>query len=597
MNDPQQQFSRWREFFFPVAKIPWLYAKHAWFGLFIAIESWLAVLLLKQIVQWIESWNYQLFVHAIVILATMKVVGMVMRRRHRQYDRKALTWSRRHIYKKYFPEFIRFDSNETETLGTGRIQSIIIKWIDIRGDYLYESMMMIPRVLWVTIFSLALIASLSWELFWYSLLVIALVTLWVAIRQPEERKRRKVAKDIMVEKSRHDVRQVMSKFEILSHNKVAYEMKTIKEFLDKFIVAKLFQGKRNYVTYELFPMMIELGRVVILFFTWLFVFRETASIAEFVMVSSAMGMLMNVVRNALWRVKWLTRNIVHIEKLRDTYQEIPRMQWYDRWHIFQYQTGHVTISNMTFWYKRDKLFKNFSLEIQWWKKTALVWPSGSGKSTLLKLIAGYLHVDSGAVSVDGQALPGKTANKKSVALQSYYTHIGYLSQEPIVFDGTIRENLLYGVETQELLPPTPSVSEGELKDKISRVLSLACCEFVYDLPDGVDTSIGERGIKLSWWQKQRLAIAKLMMKQPEIILLDEPTAALDSVSEKEVTDALHNLFEWRTVIIVAHRLQTVKEADEIIVLDQWALVERGTHKQLKHLKGNYAQLLDLQGWF
>jgi len=139
-------------------------------------------------------------------------------------------------------------------------------------------------------------------------------------------------------------------------------------------------------------------------------------------------------------------------------------------------------------------------------------------------------------------------------LQSYYGHIGYLTQDPLVFDGTIRENLLYALTT------VPSDTH------IQKILQAAKCAFIFDLPHTLDTEIGERGIRLSGGQRQRLAIAKIMLKNPEIIILDEPTSALDSFAEQEVSEAMNNLFTNRTVIIIAHRLQTVKHADDIILL-------------------------------
>lgn len=141
-------------------------------------------------------------------------------------------------------------------------------------------------------------------------------------------------------------------------------------------------------------------------------------------------------------------------------------------------------------------------------------------------------------------------------LDSYYPHIGYLTQEPSVFDGTIEENLLY------------SVCGKVSKKKIDEVIELAECQFIYELENGLQTEIGERGIRLSGGQKQRLAIAKIFLKDPEIILLDEPTAALDSYSEQKVAKAFERLFAGRTVIVIAHRLQTVKSADDIIVLEK-----------------------------
>ena len=172
-----------------------------------------------------------------------------------------------------------------------------------------------------------------------------------------------------------------------------------------------------------------------------------------------------------------------------------------------------------------------------------------------------------------------------MARKSYYARIGYLTQEPSIFDGSIRENLLFSANRD--------CSDAE----IYAALEQACCDFVDNQHVTLETEIGERGIRLSGGQRQRLAIAKLFLKNPEIVFLDEPTATLDSFSEEHVTQALDHLFQNRTVIIVAHRLQTVKQADEILVLKGGAICERGNHAELIAKQGVYAQMVELQSGF
>jgi len=148
-----------------------------------------------------------------------------------------------------------------------------------------------------------------------------------------------------------------------------------------------------------------------------------------------------------------------------------------------------------------------------------------------------------------------------------------------------KDNLFYATEN--------TVSEEDL----DIIIKQSKCEFIYDLPSGIDTEIGERGVRLSWWQRQRLAIAKIFLKDPKIIILDEPTSALDSFSEEAITQAMNNLFKWRTVIIIAHRLQTVKHADDILVIEDWKIIERWNHNNLVALWWAYATMLELQSWF
>jgi ABC-type multidrug transport system fused ATPase/permease subunit len=265
------------------------------------------------------------------------------------------------------------------------------------------------------------------------------------------------------------------------------------------------------------------------------------------------------------------------------------MKWYDNWKDFDYKNWKIEIENLTYWYSENKpVFKNFDLKLKWWKITAFVGNSWSWKSTLVKLIAGYIRADSWEVIIDEQKL-----NK--IKLKSYYKNIWYLTQDPSVFDGSILDNLMYWAHSQPL--PCKEGSRDVWQKHLDKIIKQSKCEFIYDLEDWINTEIWERWVRLSWGQKQRLAIAKIFLKDPKIIILDEPTSALDSFSEEQITYAMHNLFKWRTVIIIAHRLQTVKDANDIILFENGEIKERWTHKELVKIKGQYNKMLELQSGF
>jgi len=160
-----------------------------------------------------------------------------------------------------------------------------------------------------------------------------------------------------------------------------------------------------------------------------------------------------------------------------------------------------------------------------------------------------------------------------------------LTQEPSVFDGSVLENLTYAINRK--------LKKWELEE----VIKQANCEFIYDLQDSLETQIWEKWVRLSWWQKQRLAIAKIMLKNPKIIILDEPTSALDSFSEEQITKAMNNLFVWRTVIVIAHRLQTVRHAHNIFVMENSQIKESWTHEDLIKKWWIYSKMLELQSGF
>lgn len=371
------------------------------------------------------------------------------------------------------------------------------------------------------------------------------------------------------------VRWIMSKFEIQQQGKYDFEIQKRKDLNDIRYGYKYKEKQQQAFGYDTLVLAIDLFLLAITWVISIGVFHGTYSVWDFVLIT---WLTLLFQREVVWLQQDIRQSfdsLIHIDRLMDTFADMKTTKNQTQWDIFHYKNGDINIDNLTYAYTENSVLENFSLDITWGKKTALVGVSGSGKSTIIKLLAWYLTPTSGQIRIDGQDL-------SSIALKNYYKHIGYLTQDPSVFDGTVYENLVYALD----YTPKPA--------QIKKAIDLAQCDFFNDMPDGLDTEIGEKWIRLSWGQRQRLAIAKIFLKDPEIILLDEPTSALDSISEEKIAAALHTLFAGRTVVVIAHRLQTVKEADDIIVLEQGKIIERGTHKLLIKHKGKYAKMLELQ---
>ncbi|MBQ1260847.1 MAG: ABC transporter ATP-binding protein [Clostridia bacterium] len=241
--------------------------------------------------------------------------------------------------------------------------------------------------------------------------------------------------------------------------------------------------------------------------------------------------------------------------------------------------GNVTFDNVSFAYGANDggkyVIENLSLDIGAGKTLALVGPSGGGKTTLCNLIPRFYNVTSGRILLDG-------VDTKDITLKSLRSAIGIVSQNVFLFDGTVRENITYGKE---------NVSDEEV---ICAAKRANIHDFVMTLGDGYDTEVGERGVTLSGGQKQRIAIARVFLKNPKLLILDEATSALDNATEMQIQSALEELSVGRTVIVVAHRLSTVKNADEIVVLGSEGVLERGTHDELLSKNGEYKKLYSYQ---
>ncbi|WP_412560390.1 ABC transporter ATP-binding protein [Winogradskyella sp. MIT101101] len=239
--------------------------------------------------------------------------------------------------------------------------------------------------------------------------------------------------------------------------------------------------------------------------------------------------------------------------------------------------SEIKLDNISFKYEDDYVLKNFTLTVPKGKSVALVGQSGSGKSTIANLVTRFYDVNTGSISIDGDDIKGLT----KYSLRSL---MGLVTQDSILFNDTVSNNLRIG-------------KEDATEEEIIEALKIAnAWEFVKDLPNGIDTNIGDSGGKLSGGQKQRLSIARAVLKNPPIMILDEATSALDTESERLVQDALEKMMKNRTSIVIAHRLSTIQNADLIVVLHKGEIAEQGTHTELLAKNGVYKKLVEMQSF-
>ena len=238
--------------------------------------------------------------------------------------------------------------------------------------------------------------------------------------------------------------------------------------------------------------------------------------------------------------------------------------------------GNVEFKDVSFSYEKGKeVVHNISFKADKGSVTALVGSSGSGKSTLASLVASFVNPDSGVITIDGNDI-------SKVSLNSFRSQLGVVLQDDFLFEGTIRDNILF---------PRPNASEIQVLDAVNAAY---VNEFTDRFDDGLDTLIGERGVKLSGGQRQRIAIARAVLANPRILILDEATSNLDTESEALIQKSLTELMKGRTTFVIAHRLSTIRQANQILVIEKGEIAEQGTHAELIESKGRYFELFTYQ---
>jgi ABC-type multidrug transport system fused ATPase/permease subunit len=540
----------------------------------------LPILVVPYVIKLLNENNFQYAILICFVAFVGHIILWLLNYLIRSWDFEAKYAMNAYIEARYRKEVLLKDHKSFDVIGTGKVQSIVQKGMDNWAELNWQVIYQIPKLFIgvLTGFYVMLQFETSYLIAFFFLMLCSYLTYgrYKFLRKKAQEK----ANDVDDVINASSVRSVMSRQEIVFSGKIDREVDNFLRLNEESKGHTLKSDKYDYIA----NLALEItGPIISFVFVGLILSQHSITgtissidIASIIFLIYFASRFIGLMYMTAWIITQILDHLPKIEKFWKFLDETPSLKNYEEGDVFVQKKTSIVFNNVNFMYGEKKILENFSLAISHGQKIALVGKSGSGKTTIAKLVSAYMYPDSGEVLIDGQ-------DTKKVSLKSYYKHIGYLTQEPMIFDGSVKENLLYSFDDME------TSSEDVLWDALKR----AECDFVTDL----NIQIGEKGIRLSGGERQRLAIAKLMLKNPEIVILDEPTSALDSFSEEKITKALDELFIGKTVIIIAHRLQTIKKADKIFVIEEGRVVEEGKHKTLMSKKGTYYRMVELQSGF
>jgi ABC-type transport system involved in Fe-S cluster assembly fused permease/ATPase subunit len=415
--------------------------------------------------------------------------------------------------------------------------------------------------------------------FWYALITLVAVVIYIYFTVVTTEWRNRFVREANQADSSTNTRAVDSllNYETVKYfNNEEYEARTYDDFLAKWESAKLKNRMSLLALNSGQALIIALAITAMMWMAAKNVLDQEMTLGDLAMINAYMIQLFIPLNFLGFVYREIRRALTDLENMLGLLKRDAKIVDANDAQPLRINRGEIQWSEVNFSYNPDRpILSNFTLQVPAGKRVAIVGASGAGKSTIARLLYRFYEINSGSITIDGQDI-------RQVTLDSLRRAIAVVPQDTVLFNTSIRENIAYG---------NPE-ADDEAIDRAIRMAHLK--QFIDSLPQGDKTLVGERGLKVSGGEKQRIAIARVLLKGAPILIFDEATSALDSNSENAILEAMRELASGHTSIVIAHRLSTVVDADKIVVLEKGQMIEEGTHTQLLALQGRYAQLWAMQ---
>ncbi|WP_461243868.1 ABC transporter ATP-binding protein [Secundilactobacillus muriivasis] len=493
-------------------------------------------------------------------------------------SQNAITALRNQLYQ----YLLKLDTTFFESSKTGDLMTRLTSDINNLQSLISANMLNMVGNLFTFVGVLALIVYINWQMALAVSLTFPLMFLVYRVFRFRIRSAFLHARQSQARMS-NQMQQTLTQIDLIkSFNSEQTEAGRFEKLADTNRNDMITAGRNQAIFSPLIDSLNYLGIAIVLLLGAYFIMKGHLTVGALVAYLSYVGMVQSPIQSFTRLLNQLQQASVSYGRIQSVLDVTPTIVNVAEPKPFPTLKTGIQLDNVTFTYPTTRgkddpavTLNDVSFQIPYGQTTALVGQSGSGKTTITRLIDRFYDLDSGQITFDGVPVT-------QIDLSDLRQHIAIVSQDIFILDGSIRDNVLYG---------RPEATD----DDIWQVLTLAdLAEFVRQLPDQLDTQVGERGVKLSGGQKQRLSIARALLKDAPVIILDEATASLDNQSEKAIQHALNNLLQSRTSLVIAHRLSTIHDADQIIVMADGRVVERGNHETLLAKNGTYTALYNAQ---